>query len=93
VKTAAPFVFLWLAPLALGQNTAAPQPTSAKTGAAATESSVPAKSVPTETSAQTKTQEQAPQSAAKMDAEKEVAIRKLFEIQGTRKSMVLLEGL
>ncbi len=34
-----------------------------------------------------KTQEQAPSSAAKIDPQKEAAIRKLFEIQGTRKAM------
>src|SRR5262249_30306476 len=34
-----------------------------------------------------KTQEQAPPSAAKIDPVKEAAIRKLFEIQGTRKAM------
>jgi uncharacterized protein len=85
VKTAAPFVLLWLAPLAFGQSTAAPQPVSVKTGAAVRES--PARPAATETSAQTKTQEQDAKSAAKMDPEKEAAIRKLFEIQGTRKSM------
>jgi len=65
VKTAASFVFLWLAPLAFGQ---AP---------------VTVKPVP----APKKTQEQAPPSAAKVDPAKEASIRRLFEIQGTRKAM------
>ena len=65
MKTAASFVFLWLAPLAFGQ---AP---------------VTVKPVP----APKKTQEQAPPSAAKVDPAKEASIRRLFEIQGTRKAM------
>ncbi len=87
MKTTALFVLPWLVSAAFGQNLATSRPTSVKTGAAVTESSVPAKPEPTETSARAKTQEQVPKSAAKVDSEKEAAIRKLFEIQGTRKSM------
>ena len=87
MKTTALFVLPLLASTAFGQNIATPQRTSAKTGAAVTESSVPVKSMSIEISARTKTQEQASKSSAKVDREKEAAIRKLFEIQGTQKSM------
>ena len=60
MKILTPLAFLWLAPLAFGQDAAVPQPALAKP------------------------QEQASTPAAKVDAAKEAAIRKLFEIQGTR---------
>jgi len=63
VKTLAPIAFLWLAPLAFGQDAATTKPAPVK--------------VPEQTS----------KSAAKIDPAKEAAIRKLFEIQGTKKSM------
>jgi len=87
VKTTALFVLPWLVSAAFGQNLATSQPTSAKTGAAVTQSSVPAKAAQGETQTPTKAGEQASKSAAKMDPEKEAAIRKLFEISGTQKTM------
>lgn len=72
MKTAAAFVLLWVTPLACSQNTTVPQQAPAKTAPAA---------------APTKAQEQASKTGVKVSAEKEAAIRKLFEIQGTRKSM------
>jgi uncharacterized protein len=62
VKIAAASVFLWLSPVAFGQNL------------------VPSQAAP----APKKAQEQASKSTGKIDPEKEAAIRKLFEIQGTR---------
>lgn len=75
MKTAAAFVLLWIAPLAFGQNPAS-QPTTAKASPAVTQSA-----------AQGKAGEQVSKAAGKVDPEKEAAIRKLFEIQGTQKSM------
>ncbi len=76
MKTAAIFGVLWLGPLAFGQNAAAPKPAKVKTAPTAVQSAAPANS-----------QDQATKPAAKVAPEKEAAIRKLFEIQGTRKSM------
>lgn len=84
MKTATVCSFLWLAPLAFGQNAATWQAQPAKTPATA-QSSVSAKAGYAETPA--KTQEQAAKPAAKIDPEKEAAIRKLFELTGTRKTM------
>lgn len=75
MKTAATFLLLWMAPLAFGQNPAS-QPATAKAAPTVTQSA-----------AQAKAGEQVSKTAAKVDPEKEAAIRKLFEIQGTRKSM------
>lgn len=75
MKTEATFLLLWMAPLAFGQNPAS-QPATAKAAPTVTQSA-----------AQAKAGEQVSKTAAKVDPEKEAAIRKLFEIQGTRKSM------
>jgi len=77
VKTLAAFVLLWVGPLALSQNAATGKPASTKTEPAITQSAAPAK-----------TQEPASKASVRADPEKEAAIRKLFEIQGTRSSMV-----
>lgn len=76
MKTAAVVAFLWLGPLAFGQNPSAPEPVRVKTVPGVAQSSAPAK-----------TQEEGAKPAAKVATEKEAAIRKLFEIQGTRQSM------
>ena len=76
MKTAAIFAFLWLGPLAFGQNPSAPEPARVKAVPAVGQSAAPAK-----------TQEEVTKPAAKVAPEKEAAIRKLFEIQGTRQSM------
>ncbi len=76
MKTAATIVLLWVAPLAGAQNTTTGQAPADKTAPTVTQSAAP-----------TKAQEQASKTVAKVDPEKEAAIRKLFEIQGTRKSM------
>lgn len=76
MKTAAIFAFLWLGPLAFGQNPPAPEPVRVKTVPAVAQSAAPAK-----------TQGEAAKPAARVAPEKEAAIRKLFEIQGTRQSM------
>lgn len=86
MKTAMVFGFLWLAPLAFGQNASARQPQSTKNAPAA-QSSAPAKAAQAETPAPAKTQEQTAKPAAKIDPEKEAAIRKLFELTGTKKAM------
>ena len=75
MKTAAAFLLLWMAPLAFGQNPASP-PATAKPAPTVAQSAAPAKDG-----------EQGSKTAAKVDSEKEAAIRKLFEIQGTKKSM------
>ncbi|PYU14454.1 MAG: hypothetical protein DMG37_07445 [Acidobacteria bacterium] len=77
MKTLAAFVLLWVGPLALGQNAATGKPAPTKTEPAITQSAAP-----------TKTQELASKASVRVDPEKEAAIRKLFEIQGTRSSMV-----
>ena len=77
MKTLAAFVLLWVGPLALGQNAATDKPASTKTEPAIAQSAAPAK-----------TQEPASKASVRVDPEKEAAIRKLFEIQGTRSSMV-----
>jgi len=65
-----------MAPLAWGQSTGTDKSGPAKTGPAITQSAAPAK-----------TSEQTSKTTGKVDPEKEAAIRKLFEIQGTRNSM------
>lgn len=75
MKTAAAFVLLWVTPLAWSQDTAVPQQAATKAAP------------PSAQTAPTKAQEQASKTGVKVNAEKEAAIRKLFEIQGTRKSM------
>ena len=75
MKTAAASVLFLMAPLAFAQS---------KTTGQSTTKTAPAAAQP---AAQAKPQEQVPKTAAKIDPEKEAAIRKLFEIQGTRKSM------
>ena len=77
MKTLAAFVLLWVGPLALSQNAATDKPASTKTEPAIAQSAAPAK-----------TQEPASKASVRVDPEKEAAIRKLFEIQGTRSSMV-----
>ena len=76
MKTAAIFAFLWLGPLAFGQNPSEPEPARVKTVPAVGQSAAPAKM-----------QEEGAKPGAKVAPEKEAAIRKLFEIQGTRESM------
>ena len=76
MKTAAALVLLWATPLAWSQNTTVAQQAPAKTAPVTTQSEAPAKA-----------QEQASKTAVKINPEKEAAIRKLFEIQGTKKSM------
>lgn len=76
MKSAALFAFLWLGPLAFGQNPSAPEPVRVRTVPAVAQSAAPAK-----------TQEAGAKPAAKVAPEKEAAIRKLFEIQGARQSM------
>ena len=76
MKTAAAFVLLWVTPLAWSQDTTVSQQAPAMAAPASAQTAAP-----------TKTQEQASKTGVKVNAEKEAAIRKLFEIQGTRKSM------
>lgn len=76
MKTAAIFAFLWLGPLAFGQNPSAPEPVRVRTVPAFAQSAAPEK-----------TPESTSKSTAKVDPEKETAIRKLFEVQGTQKSV------
>lgn len=76
MKTAAALVLLWVTPLAWSQNTTVAQQAPAKTAPASTQIEAPAKA-----------QEQASKTAVKINPEKEAAIRKLFEIQGTKRSM------
>ena len=76
MKTLAALVLLWMAPLALGQNTATDKTGPEKSGPAIAQSA-----------AQGKAPEQASNPAGKVDPEKEATIRKLFEIQGTRNSV------
>ena len=86
MKSIAPVVLLGLAPLAFGQEPAPPKPAPAKGGTAVAQTPAPAKSTKTDTAPGT-SQEPASKAATKISPEKEAAIRKLFEIQGTRKSM------
>jgi hypothetical protein len=76
VKTAAALVLLWAAPLAWPQDATISPQTPAKTAPESTQPAAPLKTL-----------DQASKTAAKVNPEKEAAVRKLFEIQGTRKSM------
>lgn len=76
MKNAALIGLLLLGPVAFSQKPAAFEPAKAMTAPAVTQSAAP-----------TKTQEEVTKPAAKVAPEKEAAIRKLFEIQGTRQSM------
>lgn len=85
MKTAVSLVFLsLLAPSSFCQDTTNSRLSASKTEAAATQA--PAKPAKPETPP-AHPQEPASKSATKIDAQKEAAIRKLFEIQGTRKTM------
>ena len=87
MKTAAVFVFLWVVPLAFSQETTIAQLAPATAGHATTQPTGTARASQAETPVPTKAQQQASKPSVKVDPEKEAAIRKLFEIQGTRKSM------
>lgn len=86
MNTATVFGFLCLAFLPFAQNAAVGQTQSARTAPAA-QSSSPAKAAQAETPTPAKTQEQAAKPAVKIDPEKEAAIRRLFDLTETRKTM------
>jgi uncharacterized protein len=86
VKTAVPFFFLWLAPLAFCQDATSPKLATTQTGVTVTQAPAAAKPAKPETPP-ANPQEPVSKSATKLDPGKEAAIRKLFEIQGTRKAM------
>jgi hypothetical protein len=78
VKTVALFL-VCIAPIAAGAQTAAPQkPSAAQTQAPASTTTKPADSAAKDSTAK---------SASSIDPAKEAAIRKLFEVQGTRNTM------
>ena len=86
VKTIAVIPFLFLALPAFGQDTATRRQSLATAGVNVTQA--PSATKPAKAGTPSASPQQAgPASTAKIDPAKEAAIRKLFEIQGTRKAM------
>ena len=88
-RKATALMLLWMAPVAAAQAPAASKPASAMSPAPVAVAQAPAgaKSAPSESAKPAEVQEAPAKTAAKIEPEKEAAIRKLMDAQGTRKAM------
>ena len=83
----AAFALLWLVPLAAAQTPASSVPATARPGTSVAPSAAAATRSETSPAKPAGSQDAAAKPAPKIAPEKDAAIRKLFEIQGTRKAM------
>jgi hypothetical protein len=87
VKAIAALALLWLTPLASAQTIAAPKRAEASPNLSATAASPAAQAASASRATAAAAQDAPSKPAAKVEPQKEAAIRKLFEVQGTRKAL------